>query len=91
MIIEIRNVKNIKDGSYGTTTFQSKYRALIKVAESKNTTIDEWSNTVLHELLHVWIALLKANGAKIDRRFEHRYIYQSVDTCFKLLNCMRRK
>jgi hypothetical protein len=40
-----------------------------------NKDLAEYGSTLLHELLHVWLAILQANGAVINKRKEHPFIY----------------
>jgi len=91
MIVEIKNVKYIRDKCYGIARFISKNRILIEVSKSLNNTIGEYASTLLHELLHVWVAIVKINGGSIDRRKEHKFIYQVERDISKRLTIMRRQ
>jgi hypothetical protein len=75
MIIEIRSVKRCKDGSFGYFQAVSRTRALICVSQELNTTVAQYAATLLHELLHLWVTLLRADGFKARNGEEHRFIY----------------
>jgi hypothetical protein len=59
---------------YGVTRFISDNRAIIYISESANKDIGTYALTLIHELLHVWLAMLKAVGSKIDLRKDHTFI-----------------
>jgi hypothetical protein len=88
-MIEIKNVKYIRGKYYGIARFNSAKRITIQIAQNLNPTVAAYSSTLLHELLHVWVAIVKMSGGTIDRRKEHRFIYKVEDKITKLLKIMK--
>lgn len=62
---------------------------LIKISEKENPTIAEFSITLLHELLHVWLEVIKKNGAAIDLRKDHRFITSVEQSVIKLAKVLK--
>lgn len=60
---------------YGVTRFLSPSKYVVYVGKNKNREPGQYAITLLHELLHVWVDLIKRNGFPIDLRKEHPYIY----------------
>ena len=96
MLIDIRTVPSLnrKIGGkryklYGMTTFQSPDKTLIEIAQDKNETIDVFSVTLLHEMLHVWLTMIKSGGATIDLRKDHKFIYAVEDMILKLAQLLK--
>lgn len=75
MTLIIRNVRECKDGSFGYFRGITRNKCEIAVSAKKNTTVAGYGSTVLHELLHFWLHLLRLEGAKIGKKKEHRFIY----------------
>jgi len=75
MLIEIQNKKRLEGNCWGITKYLSKKRISVGISEARNKDIGEYSSTLLHELLHVWIEIIKAQGAVINSRKEHAFIY----------------
>ncbi len=69
---------------FGLTTFKSKRTVEIQIADDLNDSVGQFAITLLHEFLHVWLSVLKANGAYIDSRKEHSYIRMVEDTVIRL-------
>lgn len=91
MIIVIKNVNKIKGRCYGVTKYVSKQKAVIELSLELNKDLAEYSSTLLHELLHVWIAILQANDAKLNKKKEHTFIYKAEREIAKLMTVLRRK
>ena len=98
MIVEIKTVPNITRKGYkkyssicGLTTIKSKDHVLIEIAEDKNKELSEFSITLLHELLHVWISIIKSNGAPINLRLGHKFIYAVELEVAKLSKLLKGK
>jgi hypothetical protein len=49
-------------------------RCKILISEEANKEIGDFAETLLHELLHFWIAVLQLNGLKKAPIKEHRFI-----------------
>jgi Txe/YoeB family toxin of Txe-Axe toxin-antitoxin module len=85
--IKMLNIK-IKDKEYcsnkkwlGETRWISKSIAQIVISRKKNPNPIEFFLTLIHEMLHVWIAIMKYNGIRIPH--EHRFIYSIEDDIIK--------
>lgn len=74
MILEIKKVKACRNKAYGTFTILGHERARILVSLKKNTTLAEYAATLLHELLHCYTTLLRAEGFRTTNKKEHRWI-----------------
>ncbi len=97
MIVEIKNTKNIirKEGNKkytlcGLTTFYKNGKATVLISEKENTTIALFSTTLLHELLHIWLEVIKQNGATIDLRKDHKFITAVETSVIKLAKLLKR-
>lgn len=75
MILEIKKVKRCRPReAFGTFAITGPTSALITVSTDKNRKLASYAVTLLHELLHCYIALLKANGFEVSARKEHKWI-----------------
>lgn len=90
MIIVIKDRKKIKDGCYGITKYVSPKKIVIEISLSLNKDLAEYASTLLHEMLHVWVVILKSNGATINRRKEHPFIYKVERRIIDLLPMLKR-
>jgi hypothetical protein len=70
----VRKMGKKRYSLFGLTTFETNGDVLIEISEKKNPTIDLFAITLLHEMLHVWLEILKRNGATIDLRKDHKFI-----------------
>ncbi len=75
MNINIKLVPKCSKGEYGTCEVVSKNKIQIEISEAKNTDRNEYFVTLLHELLHAWIFVMKANGVELPIKREHKWIY----------------
>lgn len=91
MRIELRVVRQFKDGSLGRTKVTAKRRAVIEVSAKCNDDLETFGVTLFHEFLHVWTNIMKTNGANLDMRKEHRFIYAMHKPLLKNISLMRRK
>ncbi len=73
-ILEIRDVKQCNDGSYGYF-IKGKKKARISISLKRNESLAEYGSTLLHELLHAYLELLKQKGFKFTSKAEHKFIY----------------
>lgn len=89
MIIKIKLVKKCPRGEYGLCTVTGNNSITIEVSEQKNTTPTQFYVTLLHELLHSWLFIMKANGVKIAEKKEHRWIYSVQAVVFKALELLK--
>lgn len=79
MRLDIKWVKRARLNNrecYGVTRFfKDDRRAIIYISRAANKNVAQYAMTLLHELLHVWIALLRRAGSKVDSRRDHTFIY----------------
>ncbi len=68
MNIKIRHVEKIP-GSYAETTFPAPHKAVITISRQLNKSLASYGTTMLHELLHVWMQILLANGFDPEHDF----------------------
>ncbi len=76
MNIKIKLVDTCPNGEYGLCEVLNNNTVLIQISRSKNKEMHEFFVTLLHELLHAWMFILKANKVKIPIRKEHNWIYR---------------
>jgi len=74
MILEIKKVPSCKDNAYGTFVIVGQQKARIEISLKRNKTLAEYATTMIHELLHLYTALLKAEGFEVKERIEHKWI-----------------
>jgi hypothetical protein len=91
MRLEIKEIAQHRDGAYGKFWIVSKRRACITISRKANTTVNWYSLTLLHELLHLYCAMIKMKGAKIDRRKEHKFIEKIENFIVKSVITMKAK
>lgn len=91
MRLDIREILYHRDGSYGKYWPMSRRRACITLSRKENTTVNWYALTLIHELLHFWVAMIKTKGAKIDRRKEHKFINHLEKDVIKALRLMKTK
>jgi hypothetical protein len=73
--IDIRHVDKCDDGEYGTFEIVGNKRMLITISLKRCDNQRNYLLTLLHELLHGWVALLQVNKiVKISDRREHKLI-----------------
>lgn len=74
MRIELKEVKKCRNGAYGNFLLRGHSSALITVSQKLNDTVAEYAATVLHELLHLWITILRLKGFRTTNVTEHKFI-----------------
>jgi hypothetical protein len=73
--IYLRHVDKCEEGEYGTFEVIGNKKMLITISLERCNNKKDYLLTVLHELLHSWIALLQVNKIlKISDRKEHKVI-----------------
>lgn len=75
MLINLKEVEKCRNGAYGNFLLRGAGTALITVSRKLNPTIDTYGATVLHELLHLWVTILRLKGFRVTDVKEHRFIY----------------
>jgi hypothetical protein len=91
MLIVIKDVKRIKGQCYGITRYMGRKKIAIDISMELNKDLAEYGSTLLHELLHVWLVILRSNGAVINKRKEHPFIYQVERQITNLVGMLQRK
>lgn len=91
MKIILKTVKNLPDSGLGRTRSLGQDTVVIEISEKLNQDLWTFGITLFHELLHVWTNVMKANGAEIDMRKEHQFIYAMHGPLAKHILKMRRK
>jgi Zn-dependent peptidase ImmA (M78 family) len=74
-ISEKKRVRLQNRECFGVTKLVSDSKAIIHIAKCTNESPGQYAITLLHELLHVWVDMIKKKGFPIDLRKEHPYIY----------------
>lgn len=90
MIIEIKNVKDCKNKAWGNFIIKGKEKMLITVSIKRNRFLADYASTVLHELLHAWVTILRVQGVKVTNLKEHRFIYAVERKILAELKLLRR-
>lgn len=85
MIISIKKVKQCRNGAYGNYLLRGRERADITISMKLNKTLAEYSYTLLHELMHLYITLLRKEGFKSTNKLEHKMIYDLEDTVVTIM------
>lgn len=75
MLINIKEVKACKNKAFGNFLLRGHSYAVITISQKLNTTVAEYGSTVLHELLHLWITILRLKGFRTNNVKEHKFIY----------------
>lgn len=91
MNIKIHFVDCCRNDAYGTTEVLNDKTILVTISRAKNNTHAEFFVTMLHELLHVWMFILKANGITMSTRREHKWIYLVQNSIVEALGKVKRK
>lgn len=86
MRIDLNMVKRCYKDYFGTFETIGKKRALIEISKKRASSPHDFTLTVLHELLHLWIAILGGTGIKVYSRKEHKVIYQVEQYVIRLSN-----
>lgn len=91
MKIILKTVKKLSTGGLGRTRALGRDTVVIEVSEKDNQDLWTFGVTVFHELLHVWTNIMKTNGAELDMRKEHQFIYAMHNPLAQHVLKMRRK
>lgn len=85
MKLEIKNVKECRNGASGNFLCRGYESSLITISLKHNDTLAKWGSTFLHELLHFWTTLMRRNGMKVTNSREHRFIYAAERAVLKVM------
>lgn len=75
MRIDIKEVKKCRNGAAGNFIMYRAGHARITISRKLNGVIYEYAATVLHELLHLWVTILRLRGFRVTNIKEHKFIY----------------
>lgn len=79
MILEIKKVKQCRNKAFGNFTIRGHQKALITISLKKNKDMAEYAATLLHEMLHCYTTLLRAEGFRVTNKLEHKWIEACED------------
>lgn len=85
MKLVIKTVRSYRNGDSG----RFYPSGLITIARDKNGNLAEFGVTLLHELLHFWIQVLRVKGAEISEANEHRFIDKLEWYLYRNLNALK--
>jgi len=74
MRVEIKEVHKCVNGAWGNCWVRGQESVLITISLKKNDTVAEYAATIFHELMHLWILILKDKGFKCSDIKEHQFI-----------------
>lgn len=89
MNIKIKLVETCPKNEYGTCEIVGNNSILIEISKKKNNDKRQFFVTLLHELMHAWCFIMKANGIKMSIRKEHKWIYSVQNVVFKALEFVK--
>jgi len=79
MFIEIKEVKQCRNKAFGNFVYRGQNNTLITISLKKNNTVAEYSATIFHELMHLWVTILRSKGFRCTNIQEHRFIYAAEE------------
>lgn len=78
MIVTISFVGKCPNDHRGEFVVRGPETCEILISRDRNTTLNEFAATFLHELLHLWVTVLQNHGVKKGIRREHWFINDVV-------------
>lgn len=84
MRVEIKEVKQCRNRAFGNFLLRGQQSALITVSLKKNDTVAEYSATVFHELMHLWVTIMRSKGFRCTNIKEHDFIYAAEDHVLRM-------
>jgi hypothetical protein len=91
MMIIIKDKQRINGDCYGVTRYIGPKKIVVEMSLELNKDLAEYGSTLLHELLHVWLVILKANGAVVNKRKEHKFIYKVEKKITSLVKMLKKE
>lgn len=85
MFLEIKKVRECREGEFGYFEIKSAERCYIAISDKKNRTLNQYAETLLHELLHFYTALLKVEGFSATDKREHEWIEECETKIVRLM------
>ena len=86
MWVEIIEVMKSKNGAMGNfyPAGRGKYKHWkVSICLHRNRTLADYSLTLLHELLHLWVLCLRLKGFRVRSMTEHRFINTVEDNLLR--------
>lgn len=84
MHIEIKEVKACRNGAFGNFLLRGQQSALITISLKKNNSLAEYTATIFHELMHLWVTILRSKGFRCTNIKEHKFVYAAEDHILKM-------
>lgn len=84
MIVEIKEVKQCRNKAFGNFICRGQNNALITISLKNNDTVAEYSATIFHELMHLWVTILRLKGFRCTNIKEHKFIYAAEDFILRM-------
>jgi antirestriction protein ArdC len=91
MIVTIKEVGKCRNGAFGNFVLRRSGDALITISRKRNPDMAEYAATLLHEILHLWVTLLRLKGFRVKDRKEHRFIYAVEDVVIAMVRKHMKK
>lgn len=85
MIVRINKVKACRNKAYGNFLLRGHESALITISLKLNPMLAEYGATLLHELLHLWITMMRREGFRGSDKKEHEFIYEVEDQIVRIM------
>lgn len=86
MELKVKLVDECPKRRRGEFIIKSKNYSEIRISRKLNKTVAEFSETLLHELLHFWCSILQTHGLAEPKSKEHPFIYSAVDEIVHIYN-----
>lgn len=92
MLVRILEVRACRNKASGNFLLRGRGSALITISQKLNVLVAEYGCTLLHELLHLWVTMLRLKGFRVSDMKEHRFIYAVEASIYALAKKhLRRK
>jgi len=91
MNLKVKLVAKCPKNRRGEFIIKSKNESEIRISRKLNINVAEFAETLLHELLHFWCAILQTHGLAEPKRKEHQFIYRAVQKVINIYNLIFRK
>lgn len=84
MKVEIKEVKECRNKAFGNFISRGHESVLLTISMKKNTTVAEYSATLFHELMHLWMTIFRSKGFRCTNIKEHEFIYAAEAHVWKM-------
>ena len=75
VLVNIKEVKDCRNKAFGNFILRGHKSAIITISLKRNDTMAEYAATIFHELMHLWVTILRLKGFRTTNIKEHRFIY----------------